>query len=1384
MTTHELLRELRDRGIRLSVSGDRLRSNAPKGRLTPDLVQEIAARKTEIIDIICESCVDAELPARILRNKPLALSFAQERLWFLNRLQPDSTAYNITALAPFRGGVNPKILHQALASLAARHEILRTAFAERDGAPAAMIAADLDLTVEFEDLAELPESERTARLDKLVDSEARQPFDLTRLPLFRVSVVRIDAEQHFLLLTIHHIISDGRSLGIFFEELAELYAALDNGRAPALRPLLLQYADYAAWQRKRLPGATLAKELEYWKQKLAGASGVLTLPTDRRRPAIQNFEGGVRRFVLPAETSAALKHLALDSGATNYMMLLTVLKTLLFRYTRQSDILVGAAVENRLHREFEPLIGLLVNTLVLRTDVAGDMTTRELLRRVRETVLEAHAHRNLPFEKLVNALQPGRTLTHSPLFQVAFILQNTHLSSAFETASRSSTFDLSLYMWEGEGNRFHGAFEYSTELFDAGTIDRMAAHFTVLAEAMALKPDSPINRLPLLTAGERKELLQTWNQTTTAYPRDRLIHDLFAEQALLHPQKVAVIHRGSRGTVESRRTLTYRVLEVESNRLARYLRALSRGEDLRIGISLERSPATIIAMLAVLKAGGAYVPIDPAYPAERLAFLLEDAGVGILVTLSQHVSRFPHYAGRVVCLDRDAAAIAANVADPLTSSATPESLAYLMYTSGSTGRPKGVAVPHRAVVRLVKETDYARFGPDEIFLGCAPVSFDASTFEIWGSLLNGGMLVLSPEAVPTPRQLAAMIAEDGITTMWLTAGLFHQMVDAELERLASVPQLVAGGDVLSPVHVNRLLERLAGGVLLNGYGPTENTTFTCCHRMAAGTRVDETVPIGRPIANTRVYVLDPALEPLPVGVPGELFIGGDGLALGYWQREDLTAEKFVSNPFGAGRLYRTGDRVRYRADGSLEFLGRTDNQVKIRGFRIELEEIENVLRGHPAVQDAVVVAHRDAYGSNSLDCHIVARIPFAGDMAEVRRYLAERLPDYMLPSIIVELESLPLNSNGKVDRKALPEAQLARNTTVEPRTPLEAQLLKFWEQVLDVQGIGIRDNFFELGGHSLLAVRLFSRLEKVFGPLPLSMLFQEPTVEQMAARLSERGFVPQWRSLVPIQAGGSRPPLVLVPGIGGNVICYAGLAQLLGPEWPVYGLQSLGLDGREAPLTRIEDIAAHFIKEIQTVQSEGPYYLGGVCMGGIVAFEMAQQLRSRGHDVALLALMETWPPEAIERNRFYERSSSLRALTQQARWSLNKLIPLRRGQHKDLVAGSSGSGEDGGGYAMEAGRCEVFRERVVAANHRAVLEYTPKRYDGQMLLVLADGRLIKEGADPRLRWAELAAGHCSVSRVPATDSGWLLKEPHLRTLAACLRTTLEQYTKSPTATRI
>jgi aspartate racemase len=702
-----------------------------------------------------------------------------------------------------------------------------------------------------------------------------------------------------------------------------------------------------------------------------------------------------------------------------------------------------------------------------------------------------------------------------------------------------------------------------------------------------------------------------------------------------------------------------------------------------------------------------------------------------------------------------------------------------------------VCITHRNVARLMIDTDYVELGPDSVLLQFAPLAFDASTLEIWGALLNGARLVVHPRHVPTAAELARTLVQQRVNTLWLTAGFFHHMVEQELQALATVRQVLAGGDVLSVAHVQRLLDAKAeiarrggdGGVVINGYGPTENTTFTCCHRMAPGEQLTGTVPIGRPIANTTVYLLDEHRQPVPVGVPGELFTGGDGVGRGYLAMPDATAAKFVPDPFSSradATMYRTGDQARWRADGSIEFLGRRDRQVKVRGFRIELEDIEDALRRVAPVRDAAVIARRDASGANALVGYLVPRDDTPTDPAAIKLALAECLPAYMVPGLFVDLPALPLTANGKLDRAALPEAteSPAPRQVVDPRTRVEAQLHAIWERVLGHSGFGVTDNFFDLGGHSLLAVRLFAQIEKVFGMrLPVSALFSAPDIAQLARRIEHEGFSSPWSSLVAIQPEGRNRPLFMVPGIGGNVVCYGELARHLGPEQPLYGLQARGLDEREEPFERIEPMAAHYLEEVRRVRPEGPYRLGGTCFGGVVALEMARQLRRQGQQVEMLFLLETWPPppRLPLLDALRTRSHQLRFLVQATQRNLMQIwkLPLRQWpgalRSRLAIVGDIAAKRD----VYRGDRAAMYVDRVSIANQRALAHYKPRPYDGALRCAMATGRRFR-GPDSRLLWNKLAPHDYAQLELPATDSGMLLLPPHVEPLARWMNQQLQQ----------
>lgn len=1370
MSIQELLSELRARKASLSLAGDRLKCSAPKGSLTPELQREIAARKADIVAFLSQSSrAAAPRIAKADRDRPLPLSMSQERFWFLHRLQPENTAYNITAFQRSPEPVDAGILEDSVRELARRHECLRTSFEERDGAPVQVIHSAVPVQLKVVDFTAISGEERDRRARALFREYNRQPFDLSAAPLSRVALVRFKSEDLFLL-TIHHSVADGTSLGIFFREIGEIYLALMRGLRPGLPDPPLQYADYAVWQRRELEGSTLEGELSYWRKKLEGRPGALELPADRRRPAMQAFEGSVYDFRVPAAVASALKSLAQEEGASVYMVLLAVFKVLLYRLTRQSDILVGSPVAGRDLPELENLIGCFINTLVMRTEISAEIGAREVVRRVRETVLEAHAHRTLPFERVLEALQPERDLSRPPLFQVAFILQNTAGSSTYGTFSANAMFDLTLYMWEA-GDTFGGSFEYSTELFDQETVARMAGYFGALAEAMAARPGQSVGTLPVLPAAERDEVLVTWNRTACDYPRDSTVADLIAAQACRTPHSIAVTEPASEG--REGRSITYAELDLRSNRLAHRLRALGIGPDVLAGICLDRTIDMVVALLGVLKAGGAYVPMDPHFPRERLAFMAEEAGLAVLITEDRHRSVVEAPEAASIVMDKDWPAIEQYSAEPPPRVASSDNLAYVIFTSGSTGKPKGVQVEHRSVVNFLHSMQLnPGLTSGDRLLSVTTLSFDIAGLEIYLPLITGAQVVLASRAAASDGQaLAGLLADAQATAMQATPATWRLLLEAGWEGRKDL-KILCGGEALPRDLAERLLA--TGAEVYNLYGPTETTIWSTVHHV---TSAEDLVPIGKPIANTAIYILDENLQPVPRGVAGELYIGGDGLARGYLKRPELTAEKFVPDPFAPGkRMYRTGDLARWLPGGVVQYLGRQDHQVKLRGFRIELEEIENVLRRHPDVRDAAVALIDDGPGRQSLAGYVVLRSGYLDrtKSAAFARYLNAKLPDYMVPVTYTRLDALPLTANGKVDRKSLPPPVRSVEEAVAPRNYLELQLLSVWQQVLNLQGIGVRDNFFALGGHSLLAMKLFAQLEQLFGPLPVSLLFQAPTVEQMAAKMAADGRGSEWRSLVAIQPRGSRPPLFLVPGETGNVLTCTNLVMGLGSEQPVYGLQSIGLGGARKAPERIEEIAAHNISEMRSLQPEGPYHLAGHCIGGTIAYEMAQQLTAQGHEVGALVFIDTWPPATFARGiagaipmldpaLFFARRVwlSLRTL-----WQLEpaeRMAQLRR--KIGIVTRMTTRGE-----THDSLRSDLLAESVERANHRAIRAYRPKPYNGRITMIISDDGT-PNTIDPG-EWQALTGGNCQVHALSAPSHRSLMQQPWVRSVTDLLNAML------------
>ncbi|ARN83878.1 hypothetical protein B1812_21580 (plasmid) [Methylocystis bryophila] len=1054
----------------------------------------------------------------VQRDTFLPLSFAQRRLWFMEQLSPGEASYNVPAALRLLGELNVAAFSLAVNAIVQRHEALRTTFVVRDGVAAQVIAPALELAAPVVDLSGLDQAAQEVEAQRLLSEAARRPFDLAVGPLLRVLVLDLGfrpatgEREHIVAFTLHHIVTDGWSTDVLLREFVTLYEAFAAGRPSPLPDLSIQYADYAVWQRDWLAGAVLDRQLAYWRERLAGAPA-LNLPTDRPRPAVQDHAGATYGFEVPQRVAEGLARLGRREGATLFMVLLAGFQLLLSRYSGQNDVSVGTPVANRRRVELEGLIGFFVNTLVLRTDLSGDPSFRTLLARVRETALGAQAHQDLPFERLVEEVQPVRDLSRDPLFQVMFVLQNAPMqeltlsglrAEPVATESGASKFDLTLAVIDtGEG--LNASFEYATALFDAGTIERLAGHYCTLLEGIVADPERRLSELPLLGEAERRRILVEWNQTAADYPRDRLLHELFEDRAAQTPAATAVVFEDAQ--------LAYGELNARANQLAHHLRSLGVGPDALVGICVERSLEMVVGLLAILKAGGAYLPLDPDYPRERIGFMLEDAKPRLVLTQARLRDRLPERVNALL-LDAHDHTISTLSPDNPVPVAAPHNLAYVIYTSGSTGAPKGVMISNLALVNQVYSfREKFDVNYTDRILQFASLAFDASAEEIFVSLVSGGALILRNEAsVGSGIDFWHYCSKCEITFADIPSAFFHHITgDYDIELPSTMRALAIGGDSV-PLPALNAWFRIEGNhiKLSNTYGPTEATVnASACLNMTDPTN---RTCIGRPIWNTQIYLLDGRMQPVPIGAAGELYIGGAGLARGYLGRADLTAERFLPDPFGGAgaRLYRTGDLARHRADGDIEFLGRIDHQVKIRGFRIELGEIEAALSRIAGVREAAVLAREDQPGDKRLVAYVAGREGTTPAAGELRAALQAHLPDYMLPSAFVTLDALPLTANGKVDRKALPAPDLGAlqaHRYVAPRTATEAALCRIWAQTLGLERVGVEDNFFELGGHSLLAVQVISRIRREFGrEVALRSLFAAATIAEFARAMDAAEF--------------------------------------------------------------------------------------------------------------------------------------------------------------------------------------------------------------------------------------------------------------------------------------
>lgn len=1288
------------------------------------------------------------------------MSFAQERLWFLEQLESGTSLYNVSLALRLTGPLVEEALRNALDAIVARHEVIRTTYEASEGVPVQMIHPPCPVDWERIDLSTLAEGRRSGEAHVRAIQEARRPFDLSSDLMLRARLYHLAPDDHILLLVMHHIATDGWSTNLLLHEFSVLYDAKVHGEEPKLPELTIQYADYASWQRERLQGSILERDLAYWRRQLEGATR-LRLPTDRTRSAEPDYHGDSVAANLPASLVDRLKRLGREENATLFMVLLAALMVLLRRYSGQEDICVGTPIAGRMRSDVENLIGFFVNMLVLREDLSGEPSFCDFLRSVRNTCLEAYEHQEVPFEQLVAELQPARVRNQTPFFQVTLSLQHgeprsPHFSGlASERVSFStetSKFDLSIFARETE-NGLALSMTYSTALFDRSTMQQMLQCFCSLCEAVADHPEGIADSIPLSVDLETQDRIAALNRTDRPYPSESTVQQEFEDQVAKTPDAIAV--------VLGNRRMTYRDLDQRSNQLAHYLRQEGVHAESLVGVHMERSPQMIVSLLAILKAGGAYVPLDPHQPNDRLRQMIEESRPVCVLSHSGVSKALPSGSVPILLLDELEANLSQEpIAALLRVDVAADELAYVMFTSGSAGRPKGVEVTHRGVLRLVKNMDYLSLADRPRILQLSSPAFDASTFEIWGALLNGGRCVLGPERIPSVSELGHLLRDFRIDTLWLIATWFNAIIDEDPTVLSTVQQLIIGGEPLSVPHVVKALQVLKNTSIFNGYGPTEGTTFTCCYRIPADFDPRRSsVPIGRPIPNTKVYILDSHTELTPAGVPGELCIGGDGLARGYLGDPRLTSERFIPNPFSdrpGDRLYRTGDRVRLLPSGNIEYLGRLDRQLKIRGIRIEPGEIEYVLKQHPDVGDTRVVMHECQSGDLALAAYVIPACAASIAADSLKAYVSRQLPECMVPAFYMSLSEFPLTPTGKIDLRALPvpsgDAQVDGARPTPPSTDIERRMSEIWRQLLKLESVGVHDSFFALGGHSLLAVRVVARIEKVFGvSLPLSVLFEYPTLRELARAVQERNPNLTRSTVVCLQKGDDGPPFFCIPPAASSVNHFAQYVEVLSSDTPFYGIHALGMETGENPQDCIEDMAARYISDMRVVQPEGPYFIGGRCLGGYVAFEMALQLTDSGEDVALLALLDPTAPPGVRRNaRYYvkragyfrRRKQLIHAVLRRVRWTFRQVQRLR-------VLRYLGS------------RHTRRIQRTYKAHMHAQEMYAPRVYAETITFFASSEEYSPD--DSRPLWKNLTSGRFELYLVPGTHRT-MSAGPHLRTL--------------------
>ncbi len=1317
----------------------------------------------------------ADAPMASSASKRCPLSAPQQEIWIEAQRGPDaSRAYNESFYLELRGPLDAPALEGALNDVIARHESLRTAFSA-DGTEQ-RIQPELRIRISVVDLSDLGSGVREERCDKILAAEADLAFDLTQWPLVRAQLLRLGSEDHRLVITSHHLLLDGWSAEVLIGELGQCYSArVENGIASLPKPM--QYSEWVSAQARPSAVQAASDAERFWVERFAEPAAALELPLDRPLPAVRSYVSGMERMKLPADLAERLRKAAAAHRSTLFAGLMTAYQVFLARMTGQTDVVVGIMTATQAGVE-EPLIGHGAHMLPLRVEVTPEERFGDVVRKTGLAVAEVMEHRSCGFARLVGALNLPRDPSRLPLAGAFFNmdLARPHSFSGlevefFRNPRRFCAFPLWLELRQGE-NGISVDCTYNRDLWNAETIRRWLGHFRTLLQAIAADPTQAVGDLPLLSDAERTLILKDWNSTATTLPEGTTL-DLVVAQAGRTPKAIAVSGSGV--------SLTYAQLLSRSEPLAAELVRRGVGPEIAVGVCLERTPEMVVALLAIWKAGGAYLPLDPAFPTERLAQMVEDAQPPVILRHAALRDRLPEGSAEVLELDSFDWESGLQIENCKLQIADCNSLAYILFTSGSTGRPKGVQITHGGFLNFIAamQREPGISASDRV-LAVTTLSFDIAGLELFLPLACGASVVLARrEEAVDPALLTRRLEEEGITIFQATPATWQGLLQTGWKGKPGL-KAFCGGEAMSPDLARDLLARCAE--VWNLYGPTETTVYSTISRVTTEEAGDSNITIGRPIANTDVYVLDARMQPVPIGATGELYIGGTGVSRGYFHRPELDAERFVAHPFQSeGRLYRTGDLARWRPNGELECLGRTDHQVKVRGFRIELGEIESALRAYPGVREAVAIVREDQPGDRRIAAYLIGDFDTAG----IRKAVAQRLPEYMLPAAFVTLDEFPLTPNRKVDRKRLPAPEPVAPATafVAPRDELETQLCRIWKELLRVEQVSIEDTFWELGGHSLLAVKLFTEIDRVFGrSLPLATLFRADTVESLAGLLRE-GSAEEggWSPLVSIRSEGSRPILFLVHAAGGNVLDYQLLAQHLGEDQPVHAFQAIGLDGKKAPLESVEEMAAHYLEEIRKVQPRGPYHLGGECFGGMVAYEMAQQLTAEGEEVGFLGLLDSFcnrqPEYGLDNERF--RSRVYRHLYEMD-LHMGRMMRLAPGEQAAYVWDGVRS-KTGDLLRRMVGRRTLQPNERLPAALRAVREaseaaserYVPKTYPGRLSLVLATEMPYRSYYDTRLTWVQLAQGGAEVSLVPGDHLG-MIREPHVQVLARTIRTCMDR----------